>query len=263
MTQMSNISARMTPIQVAELMGLEEGFSLPPVAWLVIQEEAAGVTRAMIAKTLNVTIEALDELRDAITGKEGEESVTTWQQGIVALKTAEMLNTRQIGTGWDAIEAMAVNKLANQLTNMKTDGDPDMMLKIAAAANKATRRHKGEGQGQRVGIQVNANVANGDANVELQGGHLGSIRLNLSPRIQAQLGNPSRVIDVTPRQVNGESSLNLQMLKLGETRNLADKSQKEHDQSRLDEKNEALDAQRMRQNPYGDLAKMFEDIIDS
>jgi hypothetical protein len=87
-------------------------------------------------------------------------------------------------------------------------------LEIAQAANKAVRRHAGEGMGSRTNIRVgNGNGA--DLDLEIKSGNLGSVRLSLSPRVRAQLE--------TPRTIEGDviQKEDKQMLSLDETRGLA------------------------------------------
>jgi len=78
-----------------------------------------------------------------------------------------------------------------------------------------------------------AGTQGGAVNIELQSGALGSIRLSLSPRIQQQLANPSRTIDVAANKdtvakgneavsQNSQPGNGLKMLGLTETRKLAD-----------------------------------------
>lgn len=211
----------MTPEFVEELLGVKSG-GLGSVGWLVIQEEAQGVSRSMIAKNLKCEESDIIMLIESITGLEGDSALDQWKQGVTAVLTANRMNAMNVGSGWDAVEAMAVDRLGRALSSMKTFGDPDQMLRIAAQANKAIRRRDGEGQGGgRTTVQVNAG---GDGmNLELQSGHLGTLRLNLSPRVQAQLSNPNRVIEakVVGSQDTTPKKQNLEMLGIAETRKLA------------------------------------------
>lgn len=245
---MSAISVHMTPQMVEEVMGIPERPGLGPIAWILIQEEARGASREKVAEALDVTREDLEELIHGVCQRENvQDSLTTWAMGVVALKTSAMMMRQVLEGGWDAVEAMAITKLSQSLNEMKTNGDPEQMLRIATNANKALRRGKGEGQlpSGGGGTQVNVNV--------LQAGKLGSMRLNLSPRIQQQLGAPGRVIDVTPKaSTMGQK----EMLNLEATRALLDGKEHEYVQqeSPLDKKKDRFNFD-LGSGDFGDLLK--------
>jgi hypothetical protein len=208
------IRVGMSSAQVAELMGISGG--LGAIAFLVLQRESEGLTRSAAAEALGVSVEDIDSLvHHTCEGADQAESESIWNQGIVALRAARLMAEQMIRQGWDDVEAMAVDKLGRNLASMKGLGDADQMLRIAAAANRATRRGRGEQVDQRNrGDQTHVAVG-----ITLQPGNLGSIRLNLSPRVQAQLQQPGRVIDVEPNQ--SQSMIrDSKMLSLKETRGL-------------------------------------------
>jgi hypothetical protein len=227
----NRIQSRITPSVAESIMELAPG-SVQAVAWLVLQAEADGVEVADIATNLSVSVEQIQALKEATTGKQGEECEQTWLKGIVAIRTSQQLNTQSIATGWDALESMALEKLNQQMQELKTAGDPDKMLAIAVAANKATRRMNGEGGGRGSRGPVlgrgDREQGHGDIELNLSGGNIGSIRLQLSPRIQSQLSDPGRVIEgVANNAANGKRLTDsLQMLKLGETRQLVEEAAK-------------------------------------
>lgn len=118
---------------------------------------------------------------------------------------------------------MAVNKLANKLASMTTDGNVEDMLAIAKAANSAIRRGKGEQTGRggsRVGITI------GDTEVDLKTGDFGIIQLNLSPAVRQQISESNRIIDVTPHRVREDGHIEVEatvdMLSLREIRVIGD-----------------------------------------
>jgi hypothetical protein len=197
--------------QIEQVMGLAAG-TISPVAWLVLQEEADGVSIEVIAERLRVDISDIETLRDRTTGLEGDDSKALWQTGIIGLRTVAIVNQQNLATGWDAIEAMAVDKAARTLSAMRGPGDLERMMALAAMANKAIRRSKGEGEKKT-----------GSVSIELNSGKLGMIRLNLSPAIQQQLSSPTRVIDaVRGKDYNTQGKqTNLEMLNLRDTRALA------------------------------------------
>lgn len=207
MQDRASSGALLKPSQLAELMGVaEERFT--PVAWLMIQEEAAGAKRRELAESLGVTVAELKELQDQTTGKIGEESDAIWQVGIITLRTAARLTGLQVSKGWDAVESLATRKLYDALEAMGDRyGDPDDMLRIAAAANKAVRRERGEGGRPIHNTQNNINLPSGD---------LGILRLNLSPVMKAQM-------EKSPITIDGKSKAGpqrMEMLRLSETRQL-------------------------------------------
>lgn len=213
-------SSHVTVDVIARIMGLPVD-RFEALAWLVMQEEAAGVARETIAAELETGVEEVEALIESVTGLSGAEAQQLWSIGIIALRTASHLNEHTINRGWDTVEALAINKLAEQLATMRGNGDADQMLRIAAAANKAIRRSKGEGNG----MKKFGDAPPSGATVTLQSGDLGTMSLTFSPAIQAQLGNPNRVIEGVASNAKkaGENSLkNLSMLGLNETRGLVD-----------------------------------------
>lgn len=212
---MSTIRQVMNAQAVAGLMGVE---GLAPIAWALIQEESQGTTREVIAQGLGVRVDELTAVVDMATGREGDESQAVWQQGIIALKVSRMMNEGTVSGGWDAAEAMALEKLNNQLNAMQGNGSPSEMLSIAVAANKAIRRRRGEGS-RPMGNPLNPNGGQSQVGIDLtlRSGELGTLQLRLGPALQEQMAK--RTIDITPNQPAG-GALNLEMLKLKETREL-------------------------------------------
>lgn len=213
-----------TPDQVELALELPAG-SLSPIAWLVMQEEAQGVEREAICRNLGVDNPALEALIDSTTGKTGQESADTWQQGVIAIRAVTIVNQQNIGSGWDAIEALAVDKIARSLSAIKGPVDMDRLMAIATVANKAIRRNAGEsssGGGAR-GMKG----ATPGVTLELNSGQLGKITLNLSPAIQEQLARPNRVIDaVRNRDAEKTNTDKLEMLNLRDTRELVENQEK-------------------------------------
>lgn len=185
-----------------------------PVAWLVIQEAAAGRTYELIAKGLGVNQIDLDEMAQEITGQVEGTAGDKWANAILVVKSVSNLNLHTAATGWDAIEAQAVNRIGEALNRLGDTLDPMKALEIAQVANKAVRRHNGEGHGNRTSIHVGT-PGGTDMDLEIKSGHLGSVRLSLSARVRAQLETP-RVID---GEVNREKK---DMLSLTETRQLVE-----------------------------------------
>jgi hypothetical protein len=224
-----SVGSLLSANQLEEMLEIPKG-SFSPVAWLVLQEMAAGTPTGTIAKSLGIEPDDLISLRDSTTGKEGEESQDLWLQGILTLKTAARLNQNTVHTGWDAIEAIALQKAHGALMATQSNGDLDQMMRIAATANKAARRSQGEGMKQG-GTNINVNPNTGD--IELQSGDLGFIRLRVSPAVSAQLQNPDRVID---GKVNRPSVLkNMEMVSLDDIRSEGDRASIEEETRRAEE----------------------------
>lgn len=224
---MERVAIKIDPKTVQGMMGISDsGLGLTMVSWVLIQEEANGVDRGVVAQGLGVTIQNLKALEEAATGFEGDESTECWNRGIIALKTAIVMNAGVIEHGWDSIEALAIEKLQNALSAMQSNGDADQMLRIASAANRAVRRDRGERQ------MTNGNGGNrvqdgGGIDITLRSGNLGSMTLQFSPKIQEQLGRPGRVIEGIGARLEAEKNnprQKLEMLRLDETRGLADSS---------------------------------------
>jgi hypothetical protein len=189
-----------------------------PVAFLVMQEMAQGRSTRTVALGLDVSESDLDALCDSVTGDEGGTKGPTWQNGIAYLKSMLIGNQQTIAQGWDALEAMTLDSLARKVQDAGMSLKVSEAVSIAQVANKAIRRHSGEGGGGPR-TQVNINRGNGfaeeDMSLELRSGNLGSIRLSLSTRVRAQLEQP-KTIEVEARQSAG----NREMLDLEETRKL-------------------------------------------
>ncbi len=230
--------------QLCEIVGLAKG-SLGPMAWLVIQELAAGASLKGIGESLGCTLEELIQLRDDVTGKTEKESEELWGQCVLTLKMASRLNQQSVAGGWEAVEAIALQKVHATLMETKSNGDLTQMMGIATQANKAIRRQAGEGQpggrsGSGMSLRVNPNT--GDMEAELNSGDLGFIRLRIHPTVAQQMSAPERVIDGTVRKPS--MLQNMEMIGFDDTRAAGDEMQKND----VDNKAEMNDS----------LRKMFE-----
>ncbi len=214
------ITNHMTNKQVAEVMQVPAE-RITPIVWAVLQAQARGATPEVLAESLGVGVADLEALRDQVCDSTGDEAKAIWEQGLLAIRVGDMLNQEASASGWDAAEAMALNKLNQSLAAMQGAGSPELMLQIAATANKALRRQRGESNNRGYSV-ANRGVGEPGPNgvsVTLKSGDLGMIRLRLSPALQGQLQDGSRTIDVTPSHPAG-GKLALEMLKLSETRAL-------------------------------------------
>ncbi len=264
-------------------MGIEVG-SMSPLAWVLIQHEGSGHSRGEFVERLGVAAEDVDSLIMQTVGvevavsdgtDEGRAKVyaeamrvaeTKWSAGVIALKGSALGAEQRIARGWDDIEAMAIEKLGNHLVNMKTDGDAKTMLDIAKVANSATRRSKGEGTrsgNNGIGTSVVVKMGQGESGneVELASGNLGSITLRLSPKIQEQLSRPERVIDAVANKTEGErrTTQNLEMLRLKDTRSLADAAESQDSLDQLQQHSQAAQAKENRLAQFGNLSEFTDE----
>lgn len=177
---------------------------LTGLAWLLILEEAEGVARAAVADNAKVGLQDLEELRHYVVWGTGfgadwdadktllaiQSCDSIWLQGIAAVRTSAMMTQQAIGSGWDQVEAMAIDKVAAYLSEMRAVGDPLEMLEIATKANRAIRRGRGEGGGRGNGGfgMAGANNGNGgsETNISIPLEN-GTMTLNLSTRVQKQI----------------------------------------------------------------------------
>ena len=190
--------------------------ALGAVAWMVMSQQAEDVALKDIAAGLQVDESDLLALIESTVDCEHPEAGEIWRRGVTAIKTARRINLSTVGDGWDAIEAMAVEKLAMNLQSMTGYGNAEQMLTIASQANKALRRSKGEARNNAAahGVQQNFLLATGN---------VGVLQLQLSPAIRAQLENPNRVIDLEMHNITGpndsrRSLAQIEMLNLRDTR---------------------------------------------
>jgi len=209
MNQVVKMPRHLGPEKVEGMLGLEPG-SLGPIPWLVMQEMAAGKKVEGIAAGLGVSESDLNKLIESVTLEVNGALGEAWQNGVSLLKATALLNEHSIAASWDSVEAMALEALAESVQKRQGVLGVKDSLEIAQAANRAQRRHRGEGQGSRVSVRMGGEGQ--DAEVELRGGNIGSIRLSLSSRVRQQLEQP-RTIDVKANESR-------EMLTLDDTRSI-------------------------------------------
>lgn len=201
----------LTATRLEQAVGLEAG-SIEPIAFLVIQELAKGLSAEDIAKGLGVSEEELNGIASATVADSKGLVAEQWLACVTLVRATEAMNQNTVEAGWDALEAMAVNRLADLVHSSGSTMNVKDAVAIANMANKATRRGRGEGKAGNTSISVmNRQQPGGgsDMSLELKGGHIGSIRLSLSARIQEQL--------TTPRTIEGRVT-DRKMLSLDEAR---------------------------------------------
>ena len=208
----SDSEAKMTGMigpEIAEAaMGLDAG-SLGSIAWLILREQASGSSNETVARAIRVSESDIEALIESVTGLEGEKAWALWERGVVAVIAASRANAQVIESGWDGVEALALQKLNQKLSEMRTAGDPELMLKIASSANKAIRRNERQGSHAK-------SMPDSNGQTTLATGQLGALQLNLSVAVQNQLTSPQAAIKPHPVMED------LEMLDLQETRKLVD-----------------------------------------
>ena len=217
--------------QGIEVLGEEHW---PPIAWVLIQAEAAGQTKEQLAQQLGVEVEnVLELIKGLIQGAESEsQAFALWDVGVVALRSTFVTANQVLATTWDQVEAMAIEKLAIAIQNVNPAGaDPLKLMQIASTANKAVRRQQGEsGQAGRSNTSSVGRMAEESAmELELQSGDLGSLTIRLSPRVRAQMASPHRVIDSVAREVRTPVA----KIDLKTTREIIDQADREAGESSL------------------------------
>lgn len=203
------LSKFVTPEMVEKVLGMEKG-SVNPFAFLVMQEMAQGRSLGTIAAGLDISESDLDDLCDSVTGGPDGTKNELWRNGVAFLKSTLIGNQQTIAQGWDALESMTVEVLAKKVQDAGALLPTKDALAIATIANKAVRRHAGEGQGARVNVGISRPTGMGeeDMSLELRSGNLGSIRISLSSRVRAQLEKP--VIEGSVNRVEVREMLDLE-----------------------------------------------------
>lgn len=101
--------------------------SVPDAFVVVAKHQVAGFDSHAIAEILSCTDTELQEVLD--------DPLYVNVRGVIAAIAAEQAVNQ--ATGWDAIESLALQGLVQR---MKTERDPEFLLKAAAIANRAQRR---------------------------------------------------------------------------------------------------------------------------
>lgn len=106
----------------------ELGAEIPDGYVIIAKHQVMGLTQDAIAELLGVKVEDVVEAELDPVYKIVKNHISMAHAEQAAQQTA----------GWDAIEQMAINGLAKRVPFEK---DTDKLLKIAAVANRATRKH--------------------------------------------------------------------------------------------------------------------------
>lgn len=200
----------LTPKEVERAVGLPDG-SLEPVAWMILQEMAAGRGKGEVAVAVRSTESELDAYIDSVTGQVGAASAQLWASAQAYIVSRKIMNAQSIELGWDSLEAMTLSVLAQRVSNLGPALPMKDALAIATLANKALRRGRNEGPSQE---RKNGMTPGSESEIAaaMRSGNVGSIRLNLSIRVQQQL----------EKNKSEEIRTERQMLTLEATRKLAD-----------------------------------------
>lgn len=198
---MNQIAKYLTPKVVEQGLGLPAE-SIDSFSFLVMQELAKGVKPEAIAKELEVDESELHKLADSVTGGPGGLEHEVWRGGVTLIRSISLANQQVMGNGWDALEAMAVHRLAVAMQDAGEKVSIRDALAISQAANRAIRRGAGEGAGKASLLRPPPGGGEGDMTLNIQGGNIGSIRLSLSTRVQEQLGQVKQIdVEAQPRRM--------------------------------------------------------------
>lgn len=117
------MSTALTVDSVRQMIGRD----VEEINLTVAKSNALGLDSETIAHSIGVPKEEIEELMESQDYKD-----------VRLLVGASMLQDRvERDTGWDGIESSAVEKLSRRV---KLENDTDTLLRIAAVANRATRR---------------------------------------------------------------------------------------------------------------------------
>lgn len=198
---------------------LEKNLSLPPnsltpLAFVLMQSIAVGGTAESVALGLKVEP---DEITSIIAELNTNNNVFDRALAILRLDLAGGPIDRDFG--WNDLERAVLLKLGRVVNSVK---DPDVLTRIAVAANRAKRSTDAPSIPTPQGINVGAG-----ATLVLAGGNLGVMHLDLSHRVAKQLAAPQLEMsaeDITPAPEGAPESpkRGIEMLKLAEIRRLAD-----------------------------------------
>lgn len=103
------------------------------VEFIIAKNDVAGLPPEIIAKTLGVTTEEVQEIQKTQDYKD--------VRLLLGFEQAKLHVGKD--TSWDSIESFALGKLQERLPSI--NNDTDTLLKIAAIANKAERRNQQKG----------------------------------------------------------------------------------------------------------------------
>jgi hypothetical protein len=127
--------------------------AVPEVYVIVAKHTVLGMDEDTIREVIGCTKEDLDViLNDAL-----------YREVRLIIGAAQAESVVDLTTGWDKLEQHAVTNLVDRV---KISRDPDFLLRVAAVANKAQRRHS---QGKSDGV--------------LDPAHAGTRKINLTTRL--------------------------------------------------------------------------------
>lgn len=174
------------------------------LSWVLMSSLANGSTVESLAAALGV---ARDELQGIIVDLNGSDNL--FDQGVAMLRIEYTGGIIGRDTGWDGLEHAVLKKL-NSLVANNSIRDPDVLTRIATAANRAKRSNESPATPKGVGVHVDENGVS-----ILAGGNVGVIRLSLGQRVMDQIQRKPDMVDVTPMK-----SGHIEMLKLADVRTM-------------------------------------------
>jgi hypothetical protein len=176
-------------------------------AFILDEQEWAGKEMKALAKRLRVEQEEFDDILH-------QTGMDVWESKRLE-KLLEIERMKMQGWNWDRLEFAALSKLST-LVDMGQIKKPEMLMAIAATANRATRRGliQDPPKSGGTGVVIQNNVFNAGAQggvsmtAELPGaGSLGTIKLNLHARTIKQLSEERVVEDVEYQRLEDRAEM--------------------------------------------------------
>ncbi len=111
----------------AESLTIDLGETVEDVMVIIGKHEVQGFDSKGISELLGITADEVDEVRET----------QLYKNMLLLMKVEHSKSRTQVDLSWDGIEEVALNRLFERV---KVERDGDFLLKVAAVANKATRR---------------------------------------------------------------------------------------------------------------------------
>lgn len=206
--------------KLEKLLGIPKD-SLTQLEYVLITVVAAGGTTRTIADSLQCPEEDVQGIIDATNTRE-----SLFDRAVAAVRIDTLGGIPDRDFGWNDLESLALIKLRRVVGTIR---DPDVLTRVAVAANRARRSHE---PAAGAGPTTNQIINNGP--LVLAGGDLGALKLTLSHRVARQLSQPAEMAPV----IDGQSSRvnSLEMLRLNDIRNIGTVEDAEEKQAIKEEK---------------------------
>jgi len=185
--------------------------SMSQLVYVLVQALASGGTVESVAKGLQVEEEELQSLIEEMNKKEQQ-----FDRAIALLRIDQFGSDKIRDFGWDDLEKVVLEKLRRVMPSIR---DPEVLVKIAVAANRAKRSTDP--------VPGYSNQRADNTTVVLEGGDLGVMRISVTNRIAEQLQQPSSISKTIDGETVSKPSDGIKMIRLTEIRELMDSREKE------------------------------------